>query len=279
MLAWGLMERERAMGPARRKLYSQARVATRQADALVFDAGFKAAMSAVTLVAGLAAGAYYFENRALPAQMASGEAAASYATLFSTGPVQSVAPAALAAPPSRDPDISKTSAETAPALEAAAILAITQPARDAWTTPVPLMTYDFTDGALLQLRLSGDRVGPTEPFGAFSPRFSGEPGALSAFAQRLVTEWEQPSTRDVRFFLASDNESLSWSLSQGSPNHGALAYQGDAIEMGDLSAGVSMSVHDLQVALAYVERRTSTDLIGVGSEDESFAGLVLTRKN
>lgn len=72
-------------------------------------------------------------------------------------------------------------------------------------------------------------------------------------------------------FVASDNEALTWRAGQGA------ALQGDRIEVGDLSAGVTMERNGVQASLAYVERSESTQVGGRGfSQDQSFTGVTVT---
>ena len=95
-------------------------------------------------------------------------------------------------------------------------------------------------------------------------------------AANFVREWQPPeaSSAEISLFVASDDTALAWSLSESSVNHGAISYQEDRVEVGDLAVGISMSVDSAQVALAYVERDFSTPYFG--SHEDNFAGVVFT---
>ncbi|KAF0181828.1 MAG: hypothetical protein FD124_1622 [Alphaproteobacteria bacterium] len=100
--------------------------------------------------------------------------------------------------------------------------------------------------------------------------------ALRARAEAWVPDWRAPAQRDLALFVAADDEALSWSFSDSSPNQGRLAYQGDRVEVGEMSAGVSLAVRDMQLALAYVSREEPSQLGYTARED--YAGMVWTYK-
>jgi hypothetical protein len=83
------------------------------------------------------------------------------------------------------------------------------------------------------------------------------------------------------FFVASDNEALTWQPGQRSEFGGrasSFALQ-DQVEVGDMSVGVTYETHGVQASLAYVEREQSITVGHQGfSQDESFAGVTLTMR-
>lgn len=100
--------------------------------------------------------------------------------------------------------------------------------------------------------------------------------ALRSRAEAWVPDWRAPAERDLALFVAADDEALSWSFSESSPNKGRLAYQGDRVEVGEMSAGVSLGLRDMQLALAYVSREEPSQLGYTARED--YAGMVWTYK-
>jgi len=110
---------------------------------------------------------------------------------------------------------------------------------------------------------------------------AGEATGLRALAEGFVADWQAPeqAAPEVALFVAADDEALSWSLSQSGPNHGAVAYRDDQVELGRLAVGVSMSVGDIQLSAAYIEREINSHLIGANGVDESYAGLTFTYQN
>lgn len=79
-------------------------------------------------------------------------------------------------------------------------------------------------------------------------------------------------------FLASDNEALTWQPNaRGNGGRGAALALEDHVEVGDVSAGVTIERNGVQASLAYVEREASTT-IGRESftQEENFAGVTLT---
>jgi hypothetical protein len=104
---------------------------------------------------------------------------------------------------------------------------------------------------------------------------------LHDFGQTLVADWQAPPRQqsDVALFVAADDETLSWALNRTSPNHGALAYADDQVELGERAVGVSMSLGEARVAAAYVEREYKAPFRGARGAEESFAGLTLTYRN
>lgn len=107
------------------------------------------------------------------------------------------------------------------------------------------------------------------------------PEPLRQMAEALVSDWQAPRGRenDIALFVASEDETLSWSLNASSPNHGALAYADDQVELGEIAIGVAMSLGDARLAAAYVEREYHAPLRGADGGEESFAGLTLTYRN
>lgn len=104
-------------------------------------------------------------------------------------------------------------------------------------------------------------------------------GRLAALADDLAATYQRPAaaTRDFALFVASDDEAVSWSLSQASRNYGGLAYQDGSVEIGNIAAGVSLTMEDVRIAAAYVERDLDMRLgRGFESQDQRYAGVVVT---
>lgn len=85
----------------------------------------------------------------------------------------------------------------------------------------------------------------------------------------------------VYLFVASDDEALTWhagSRNEFGGRDASLSLE-DRVEVGDLSAGVTIERNGVQASIAYVEREESTQ---VGqqhfSQDESFAGVTVTMR-
>jgi hypothetical protein len=114
-----------------------------------------------------------------------------------------------------------------------------------------------------------------------APSHEGLRERLHDFGQTLVADWQAPPRHqsDVALFVAADDETLSWALNRTSPNHGALAYADDQVELGERAVGVSMSLGEARVAAAYVEREYKAPFHGARGAEESFAGLTLTYRN
>lgn len=106
-------------------------------------------------------------------------------------------------------------------------------------------------------------------------------GSLQEIARNLGTVWQKSNSgRDVDLFVASDGDAVSWSLNQGSPNYGAVAYEGDRVEIGEVAAGVALTVSDMRVAAAYIERDLDMRLTeGLRDRSQNYAGLVVTLRN
>lgn len=111
------------------------------------------------------------------------------------------------------------------------------------------------------------------PVRAAAPSPSGG-RSLDAMAKGWVPDWRAPSTGDLSLFVAADDEALTWALSSDSPNSGRVTYQDDRVEVGELSAGVAISLADSQIALAYLERDAPTQF-GYATR-ENMAGVVWT---
>ena len=97
-----------------------------------------------------------------------------------------------------------------------------------------------------------------------------------ALLEDISLDWQAPNARDISFFIASGDEALSWSFSEASPNHGAVAYQEDRVEIGEAAAGVALSLEGAQVALAHVQTQ---DVSFWGQrQEEDYSGVILTMK-
>lgn len=86
----------------------------------------------------------------------------------------------------------------------------------------------------------------------------------------------------IYFFVADDDEALTWRFGQASNlmgRGGALALQEERVEVGDMSAGVTYERNGVQASLAYVEREVSARIGRESfSQDENFAGFTLTMR-
>lgn len=101
-------------------------------------------------------------------------------------------------------------------------------------------------------------------------------GAAEALLQDVAITWQPPETRDISLFVASGDEAISWSFSEESPNHGAVAYDERRVEIGEASAGIALSMDSAQVALAHVQTQ---DVSFWGQrQEEDYSGVILTMK-
>lgn len=98
--------------------------------------------------------------------------------------------------------------------------------------------------------------------------------ALEGVAEDLAPDWRAPLQRDVSLFVATDDEALSWSFSQSSPNFGRLVYQEDRVDFGRFSAGVAVQQADASLAVAYLEE-DAPSRFGVDTS-ERYVGVLMT---
>ena len=98
----------------------------------------------------------------------------------------------------------------------------------------------------------------------------------------LVDERRDGERNSTYVFVASDNEALTWqpgSRTEFGGQGSSFALQGDRVEVGDLSAGVTWERNGVQTSLAYVEREQSTRVGNQSfSQDENFAGVTVTMR-
>lgn len=255
-------------------------------DSLWADAGFKAVVSCSALVVSCASVASVFESW-LAAPIGAAVYEKNNNAIFSSGVIPfdtvEVSPAILATPePPRAtlaiPPAARVVAvsQNALALAADADLLAAQPLEAA------KVSFDESGRLLLHASDTGFADIASQPDASpDTPIATGASERLRALADNLVADWQAPQRQqqDIALFVASEDEALSWSLNRASPNHGALAYNGEQVELGELAVGVSMSVGDARVAAAYVEREYSAPFRGADSLDENFAGLTLTYRN
>jgi len=135
------------------------------------------------------------------------------------------------------------------------------------------------------------------PFGldvAFAQRASfainedGEIGGAGAGAElrvgrnlsQVARPWQQSDQGSWYVFLASDGQALTWSAENAIPGQRGLRLQ-DRVTIGDTQIGVTYEFRGLQASLAYTQREVSYNRITSRgyTEDESFAGFVLTYKH
>jgi hypothetical protein len=99
----------------------------------------------------------------------------------------------------------------------------------------------------------------------------------------LVDRRENEGGRAVYAFIASDDEALTWQPGARSDFGGrgnAVALQQNQVQVGDASAGVTYENNGVQTSLAYVERKTYTQVGTQGfTQEESFAGVTVTVRN
>ena len=82
----------------------------------------------------------------------------------------------------------------------------------------------------------------------------------------------------VYMFAASDDEALTWQPT-GETQRG-IALQGDRVEVGDRSAGVTYERNGVQASIAYVEREVSATVgRDTVSQNENFAGVTVTMRH
>lgn len=153
------------------------------------------------------------------------------------------------------------------------------------STPLALdaheVSFDETGRLLLHAPASGMGGSQSHDVATEAHTDQGLGERMRQLGQRLVADWQASPQQqsDVALFVAADDETLSWALNRTSPNHGALAYADDQVELGELAVGVSMSLGEARVAAAYVEREYQSPLRGANGGEESFAGLTLTYRN
>ena len=99
----------------------------------------------------------------------------------------------------------------------------------------------------------------------------------------LVDRRDNDSGRAVYAFIASDDEALTWQPGARSDFGGrgnAVALQQNQVQVGDASAGVTYENNGVQTSLAYVERKTYTQVGTQGfTQEDSFAGVTVTMRN
>ncbi|MBT9445597.1 MAG: hypothetical protein IV086_07870 [Hyphomonadaceae bacterium] len=288
----------------RRGMHGRA-AALEMRNAALFEAGWRAALATASAVGAIALAAQWPALRAYPGSGPDlSPEAASHAPLsllpLSTGttlpldgdevaaadtrvarPAPLVSARALAVPPASAPGI-----EPAPMAQVAvapnqesdpspsdAIVQLRAPMGPPDVSRVPLTLN------LSSPRGDGRReraAGASHLAGFVALRAPASQNALRSRAEAWVPDWRAPAGRDLALFVAADDEALSWSFSDSSPNQGRLAYQSDRVEVGQMSAGVSLAVRDMQLALAYVSREEPSQLGYTARED--YAGMVWTFK-
>jgi hypothetical protein len=99
----------------------------------------------------------------------------------------------------------------------------------------------------------------------------------------LVDRRDNEGGRAVYAFIASDDEALTWQPGARSDFGGrgnAVALQQNQVQVGDASAGVTYENNGVQTSLAYVERKTFTQVGTQGfTQEDSFAGVTVTMRN
>lgn len=262
----------------------------------LFDSGWRAALAVASAVGAIAVAAKVVETAAQQSPYAAPEAALVPQEWRASADIND-AMAGRHPSPARAVPASGVSAVNVGAPPATGNLTSlpfvgVAPAEPSRPPPANAMTSDHADASpigprwmgpaspaatsfdLSVRRPIGRRAGPLYAAPRVAPRAPPAGNALETRVQGWVPDWRAPAQRDISLFVAADDEAVSWSLSDSSPNHGRLAYQGERVEVGDMSAGVSMAVEDMQVSLAYVSRDAPSAL-GY-SEREDYAGLVWT---
>lgn len=102
-------------------------------------------------------------------------------------------------------------------------------------------------------------------------------GSELRIGQGLVRQRDSGDSDATYVFVASDSDALTWQPGTRSPS--GLALQQDQVQVGDLSAGVTMERNGVQASVAYVERSESTRVGSqTYSQDQSFTGVTVTMR-
>jgi|CXWL01.1.fsa_nt_gi hypothetical protein len=251
---------------------ASARVAQATHDDIVLEAGVRAAFGAATLVGALLVGLEWRDG------------------IFSGG-LDTGAPEKNIATPDLAPSINA---------ETATIQSISMPRLQASALSAPRARLNIPQTITPAVEIGEDALavhGAT--YVAQTPnlpraRFNGEPSEIvfagrgavireatlrQSAAQMLedfAITWQPPNVRDVSLFVASGDESVSWSFTDASPNQGGVAYQDGRVEVGTASAGIALSLDSTQVALAHVQTQ---DVSFWGQrQEEDYSGVILTLK-
>jgi hypothetical protein len=132
----------------------------------------------------------------------------------------------------------------------------------------------------LELAASGGSVDVSLTRSTIVPdeRWRGD-GAEIRIGRGLVERRGDHEARDsTYFYVASENEALTWRPGQRRDGDSPLALQ-EQVEVGDLSAGIAVERGGVQASLAYVEREASARVGNQSySQDENFAGVTVTMR-
>ncbi len=132
----------------------------------------------------------------------------------------------------------------------------------------------------LELSASGGSVDVSLTRSAILPdeHWRGD-GAEIRIGRGLVERRGDQEARDsTYFYVASENEALTWRPGQRRDGDSPLALQ-EQVEIGDLSAGVAVERGGVQASLAYVEREATARVGNQSySHDENFAGVTVTMR-
>ncbi|UPT62245.1 MAG: hypothetical protein M0D54_18035 [Hyphomonadaceae bacterium JAD_PAG50586_4] len=212
---------------------------------------------------------------------------ASFAVLRLEGPAQRAEPVRLAIPPAGAnlpaPDLAHL---VTPSAAGANVLGLDT--NYDLSTPLALDAHavSFDEAGRLMLHTPASATQQRQSNGGGTDASDAQTNAglrerLQDFGHTLVSDWQAPPRQqsDVALFVAADDETLSWALNRTSPNHGALAYADDQVELGERAVGVSISLGETRFAAAYVEREYKAPFRGARGAEESFAGLTLTYRN
>lgn len=285
---------ERTNGSARSRTAARDPIA----NAHLADAGVMAAITSSALMVSCAAVANLLDQYpglvdladfAAPAhQSRVRDVPASFVVHRFEGPAERAEPVRLAIPPARATPGARDLAHLAAPSSARANVAALDTDYDL-STPMALdaheISFDETGHLVLHPPASAGEQRQSDISAsearAEAPTNEGWRARLHDLGQTLVADWQAPSQQqsDIAVFLAAENETLSWAINRASPNHGALAYAEDQVELGERAVGVSMSMGEARVAAAYVEREYKAPFRGATGVEESFAGLTLTYRN
>jgi hypothetical protein len=288
------MMHERTNGSAR----SRAAARDPITNAHLADAGVMAAITSSALMVSCAAVANLLDQYpglvdladvAAPThQSGARDAPASFAVLRFEGPAPRAEPVRLAIPPARAHLGARDLAHLAAPSSVRANVAALDTDYDL-STPLALdaheISFDETGHLVLHPPASAGDLRPSDISASEPPHAAPTPEGwrerLHDLGQTLVADWQAPPQQqsDIAVFLAAEDETLSWAINRASPNHGALAYADDQVELGERAVGVSMSLGEARVAAAYVEREYKAPFRGARGAEESFAGLTLTYRN
>jgi hypothetical protein len=250
--------------------------------AAALEAGQNAAFSAAALVGVLALGASLYNGMA-PTQSEAPPVAPPASGDVSAADIDLAIIEDAVFVPETDWDVSATPVVFNVPASMLQPLAPLAPAPMPAVDPAIASEVSFRDDALrltLPNLFARAEQEPTLDSGARAHAPASMSDRLDEMAADLTYEAPKADSHDVAVFVAADDEAVSWTLNQSSPNYGNVAYEEDRVEVGDLSAGVALTTDDMRIAAAYVERDMDMRLgRGFENHDQRYAGVIVTFKN